>query len=175
MNDVAPDLVEWLARDEEGSRHYRAERLKELLSIFESQKTHVLFWGGTVSHQSYMELRLAFIHGLYLSTVLLTLACIEQELAGTLHGEGDNEAAKMNLETLLQTARSRGYVNQNLFSEINALRSIRNSYAHYRPPGDKRHYMQRALKRTDVSNDLSKDDALRALHTLAQLLSTSWT
>lgn len=174
MSEAETELIEWLERDEAGSRPYRAERLRDLLAIFETEKSHVMFRGGTVSHQAFIELRLAFIHGLYLSTVLLALACIEQELAGVLHIEGSNEASKMNLETLLQTALSRGYLNQTLFAEINALRSIRNSYAHYRPPSDIRSYMQRSVKESELSGELSKADALKALRALARLMHSAW-
>lgn len=173
MTDKTDDLMAWLEKDELRSRPYRAERLDELLSIFDSPRENVLFRGGTISHQSYTELRLAFIHGLYLSTVLLALACIEQELAGEQYAQGMDDAARTNLENLLHEAKRSGDIDDELFDEINQLRVVRNSYAHYRPPTHLKSYIQRSVRQVDQSIDLSKADALKALHVLAKFINRS--
>jgi len=71
------ELQNWLEQDEAGSRSYRAERLAKLLAVIPEEE--MVFFGGLASAQAYTEIRLSYIHGLYLSTVLLALACIEQD------------------------------------------------------------------------------------------------
>src|SRR5271166_2812938 len=96
----------------------------------------VVMFGGMGSAQALTEIRLAYIHGLYLSTVLLALVCIERELAGILHIGGDDRAAKDRLEQLLTNGRAEGIITDREFQIFNDLREIRNSYAHFRAIAD---------------------------------------
>jgi len=63
-------------------------------------------YGGMSAAQAFGEMRLAFLHGLFLSIVLLALACIEQEIAGILHIAEDDSAARARFETLIRRARN---------------------------------------------------------------------
>ena len=164
------ELIVWLADDEAGSRPYRANRLHILLEIFESPKEKIAFVGGSDSYQAYRELRLAFIHGLYFATVLLSLACIEQELAGSIHMKGSGTAANDTLESLLSDALLGGEIDQHLYDAIDELRSIRNAYAHFRAPTHRTSAVQRTLREGVPLDELSEHDAIGALRVLASFI-----
>jgi hypothetical protein len=164
------ELIEWLEGDEARSRPYRANRLRELLTIFGGSESNILFLGGSSSYQAYTELRLAFIHGLYFATVVLSLACIEQELAGSVHAQGSDQAATVNLETLLSDAFQSGQIDQTLYDSVNRLRSVRNAYAHFRPPTHPTSAVQRTVRESIPLDELSEHDAIGALHVLASFI-----
>jgi hypothetical protein len=165
------ELSVWLERDEAESRAFRAGRLEQFLLLFESPVEYVMFKGGGTSHQSYVELRLAFIHGLYFATVILALACIEQELAGALYARGSESPARATLEALLTAAKAVGEIDDGLFSDIDRIRGIRNAYAHFRPPLHPSGLVRRALGTDTTLDELPKADAVDALKVLARFIS----
>ncbi len=164
------ELVSWLESDEAKSRPYRANRLKWLLETFGSSEAEIMFFGGEDSHYIYLELRLAFIHGLYLSTVILVLSCIEHELAGALYAGGSDDSARAPLEVLLKRARETNVINDYLFTRINGLRDIRNAYAHFRPPTHATSSIRRALKGDVDRHELSQNEATQALQVLSTFI-----
>ena len=164
------ELHAWLENDESKSRSFRATRLEQLLLIFEGPDSDIMFFGGSTSHQTYLELRLAFIHGLYIATVILSLACVEQELAGRLYARGNNSSARDSLELLLKNAQALGEVSNELYGEIEKMRIIRNAYTHFRPPLHPDGQIARALHTSTAVDELSEPDAIAALKALARLL-----
>lgn len=164
-------LLAWLEADETSSRPYRTKRLKLLLEIFDSSETYLLLFGGDDSATAYRELRLAFVHGLYLATVILTLSVIEQELCGALYARGLDKSARSSLETLLDIALAQNEIDSVLFDRIHELRSIRNAYAHFRPPLHVTGTVRRALQRDADIHALSECEAVDALRLLAAFIS----
>lgn len=121
--------------------------------------------------QSFAELRLAYIHGLYLSTVLLALACIEQELAGLLHAAGWERARTARLDDLLSQAHERGVVTDRERGDVfEHLREVRNSYAHYRHMGHSAAWIRRAIDRDMPLDHVLEDDAWQAVQALGVFL-----
>ena len=170
MSKSLSELTGWLEQDEADSRSYRAERLQSLLDIFSVNEAEVMFQGGMTSHSIYMELRLAFIHGLFLTTLILTIACIEQELAGALYARGLNRASRDTLDNLLRQASTHGEIDQTLFQEIDTLKNLRNATAHYRPPLHETSAVGRALQKNEPVFELSVKDAVFALKVLAAFI-----
>jgi hypothetical protein len=164
------ELERWLETDEAGSRPYRTARLQRLLALFDTPRENVMFMGGSGSFQAYTEMRLAFIHGLYFSTVVLALSCIEQELAGALYASGSDVAARAPLERLVVQAREAGILDEELFLAIEKLRGVRNAYAHFRPPLHPTGKVMRALDQKIHMDDLSESDAIMALEVMAAYL-----
>jgi hypothetical protein len=164
------ELLTWLEADETSSRPYRTSRLKLLLEIFDSPKEHLLLSGGEDSATAYRELRLAFVHGLYLATVILTLSVIEQELGGALYARGLDKSARATLETLLDSAMALKEIDSGMFDGIHELRRIRNAYAHFRTPLHETGTVRRALQRDTGIHGLSEFEAVNALRLLAAFL-----
>jgi uncharacterized membrane protein len=166
-------LQDWLEQDEAVSRPYRAERLAKLLAVIPSEE--MVFFGGLGSAQAYTEIRLAYIHGLYLSTVLLALACIEQELAGVLHMQGMGNAANARLEKLLKESLTKGIITTEEFQMFDRLREIRNSYTHFRTPAHRTAWERRAIIADTAIDDVLEADATGALSALGSFLDRSAT
>jgi hypothetical protein len=138
-----------------------------MLSIFDSPHEYVMFKGGAGSQQAYSEMRLAYIHGLYFATVVLALSCLEQELAGSLYAGGSDIAARWSLEKLLAAARDAGIIYDDGFKAIDDLRTVRNAYAHFRPPLHPTSKVMRALGQEIHMDDVSERDAIKALEVVA--------
>jgi hypothetical protein len=132
-------------------------------------------FGGLASAQAYTEIRLAYIHGLYLSTVLLALACIEQELAGALHIRGMESAANARLEKLLKEGLTTGIITTEEFQTFDHLREVRNSYTHFRPPTHRTAWARRAMATDTPIDDILEADAAGALSALGSFLNRSAT
>lgn len=167
------ELQNWLEQDEAGSRLYRAERLAKLLAVIPEEE--MVFFGGLASAQAYTEIRLAYIHSLYLSTVLLALACIEQELAGALHIQGMDSAASARLETLLKEGLTKGIITTEEFQTFDRLREVRNSYTHFRSPTHRTAWARRAMATDTPIDDILEADATGALAALGSFLDRSAT
>ena len=165
------ELQDWLKQDEVVSRSHRAERLSKQLAVLPDEE--MVFFGGLASAQAYIEIRLAYINGLYLSTVLLALACIEQELAGALHMSGMDSAANARLEKLLKEGLSRGIITIEEFRTFNRLREVRNSYTHFRPPTHRSAWTTRAIATQTPIHDILEADAIAALSALGSFIDRS--
>jgi uncharacterized membrane protein len=167
------ELQEWLEQDEAASRTHRAKRLATMLAILPDEG--MIFFGGMSSAQTYTELRLAYIHGLYIATVLLALACIEQDLAGRLHMTGMDSAAKARLETLLKEGLAKGTITAEEFGTFDHLREVRNSYTHFRTPSHPKGWERRAMTTDTPLDDILEADATEALSALGSYLERSST
>lgn len=167
------ELQGWLEQDEAASRPYRAERLAKLLAVIPEEE--MVFFGGLSSAQAYTEIRLAYIHGLYLSTVLLALTCIEQELAGALHIQGMESAANARLEKLLKEGLTKGTITTEEFQTFDHLREVRNSYTHFRSPTHRTAWTRRAIVTDTPIDDVLEADATGALSALGSFLDRSAT
>jgi hypothetical protein len=167
------ELQDWLEQDEAASRSHRAERLSKLVALLPEEE--MVFFGGLASAQTYIEIRLAYIHGLYLSTVLLALACIEQELAGALHIRGMESAANARLEKLLKDGLTTGVITTHEFQTFDHLREVRNSYTHFRPPTHRTAWARRAMATDTPIDDILEADAAGALSALSSFLDRSAT
>ena len=159
------ELIAWLETDEGASREARARRLRHLLEAIRPSKEGI-FFQGEASFHSFNEVRLAYIHGLYFATVLLSLACIERELAGRLYAAGWEKAKDAGLKELLSTAHERGSISDAESDTFQHLRSVRNSYAHFKHPGHSSSLVCRALHQNVVPNEVMMIDAHRAVEAL---------
>ena len=162
------ELITWLETDEASSRRWRADRLN-LLQVFQLPEDGILFRGET-SLRAFEEIRLCYIHGLYLATILLSLACIEWEIAGRLHEEGWKEAKGATLEKLLLKAHERGILSDGELSTFQHLRKIRNSQAHFRPPLSESTLTRRTVDRNVLPTDVLMADAQQAIEALRSFL-----
>ena len=159
------ELITWLETDESASREWRARRLRYFLEAIESPEERMFFQGEESMH-SFNEVRLAYVHGLYLATVLLSLACIEREMAGRLYAVGWEKAKDAKLEELLSKAHERGIISDEESDTFQRLRRVRNSYAHFKLPLDSSSLIGRALDQNTLPNEVLMVDAQKAIEAL---------
>ena len=165
------ELITWLETDEAANRTSRARRLSHLLEAIQIPEDG-LFYQGENSLQAFEEARLAYIHGLYLATVLLSLAFIEREIAGRLYAAGWEKAKKARLEDLLLKAHECNLVSDRDRETLQKLRDIRNSYAHFRPPDDDSSTTRRAVTQRLTANEVFLKDAEQAIEVLGRFLAS---
>ena len=158
-------LITWLETDEAASREWRAHRLRYLLETIQPPKEDMSFQGEESLH-SFNEVRLAYIHGLYLATVLLTLACIEREVTGRLYAAGWEKAKSVKLEELLSKAHEQGIISNEESDTFQRLRRVRNSYAHFKPPLASSSLTGWALGQNTLPNEVLMVDAQKAIEAL---------
>ena len=156
------ELIAWLETDEAPSREWRAHRLRYLLETIQPPKEGQ----GEESLHSFNEVRLAYIHGLYLATVLLSLACIEREVAGRLYSAGWEKAKSAKLEELLSKAHEQGIISNEESDTFQHLRKVRNAYTHFKPPLDSSSLTGRALDQNTLPNEVLMADAQKAIEAL---------
>ena len=161
------ELITWLTTDEAASRESRASRLSYLLNVIQLPESGVSFRGET-SLRAFEEVRLAYIHGLYLATVLLSLTCIEREIAGRLYAAGWEEAKEARLKDLLSKACKQGMISDQELNTLHYLRRIRNSQTHFHPPGASSSMLRRMVKQDMLANEVFKKDAERAIEALGR-------
>lgn len=167
-------LIEWLADDEEGSRAWRAERLQELLNWLPVSSDGMSFMGGDQSSFCFDEIRLCYVHGLYLAVVVLCLMYVERELAAQLYAAGWNKAAKANLTDLLKKAHEDGWISDDDRKTFADLARVRNSHAHFRGMNREKNANESLLHRIVAENsppaEIIAKDARRALRAIARLV-----
>ena len=167
------ELIAWLETDEGATREWRARRLSHLLEAIQVLEYPIPF-RGELSSRSFEEVRLAYIHGLYLATVLLSLACIEREVAGRLYEAGWNMAKDASLNELLLEAHDFGILSGAELDTFQHLRKIRNSYGHFRPPFHRSSLAHRSVEQGELSGDVMKTDAKQAIEALGSFFGRQW-
>ena len=136
-----------------------------VLEAFQAPEWGMVFHGEESMH-SFIEARVAYIHGLDLATVLLSLACIERELLGRLYMVGWGKAKRAGLKKIISEAHERGILSDAESDTFQHLRCVRNSYAHFKPPLHSSSLMSRALDQDLPTNEVMMIDARRAIETL---------
>lgn len=164
------DPTAHLVKDDEQSRPYRAERIRELLQHLEVPDEGILFHGGELSVRAFDEMRLCFVARLHLATVLTALMFIEHELAAMLFARGDNSAARANLKSILQQAEAARLITVDDHDRFKKLRETRNSYAHFREPLSQTSVVKRALDADTDAFGITQSDALNAIGSVALFL-----
>lgn len=117
----------------------RARRLRFVQKVYGPERDRLRF-GGPDSVRLFEEMRLAYVNGLYLSTVVVAGAYVESNVAATLYvlGGSPNVPWSYSAKTvnefsfaqLLHTARKHGLVDDSTYQKYDLLRQLRNSYVH---------------------------------------------
>ena len=163
------ELIAWLEADEARSRKWRAQRLGPLLKAIPMPEEG-MFFQGELSSWTFEEVRLAYVNGLYLSTVLLSLAFVEREIAGRLYAAGWNEAKNAKLVMLLTKAHETSVINRGEFDTFQGLRRIRNSIAHFHGPLASSSASMRTISEDKQPNEVFAEDAKRTIDALGTFL-----
>jgi hypothetical protein len=140
------DEEQWLLEDDRKSRPFRAARVREAVELFPIPQGGLITFDGSETMTALVEARLAYVNGLYLSTVLSTLAVLERHFAGILYAKGLESAKRMNFEDLLKRAKMDDIFNPEEESDLEGLRHLRNAYAHFREPLHKLSSVRRSIK-----------------------------
>ena len=118
---------------------------------------------------AFEEARLAYLHGLFLSCVVMVQACVEHMLQGLFYGGGRNDLMDAPYSRLLDRARREGLLSEEEFALFERLRQLRNPYVHFRPPGSPDSWIARAVGVEKFPEDVLVEDARLAITALLRL------
>lgn len=170
VNQNMDEITEWVKSDEDRSRPRRVRRHRELLELLPMPPESLSFPGGDESVICLDEIRLCYVQGLDLAVVLLCLAYVEREVAANLYAAGWNGASKATLPQLLDRGFDDGLLAFTECKTIRGLADVRNSYAHFRVPGDRSSLMHRAVEENSFGTEVLAKDAKRAVGVIAGLV-----
>ena len=156
-------IKEHLKHQDELSLEARAHRLSYLMEMVKAPPGTFGIFRGPMTYPCYEELRLAYINGLYLTTVLMSLAYVEHQLANQLCERGDSKVRDDPLNIILQKGHKSGMLSQLEFDAFDGLRGIANSYKHFRHSGEASNLLAKQLVQNAPGRDVIKSDAERAI------------
>lgn len=162
------ELLAWLEADEAHSRADRVQRLRLLTEEYGPNGIRI-FPGGPVSAQAFEEARLAYLHGLFVSCVVMSQICLEQMLGGLFRMAGREDLRRGGAEVLLSEALRARFLSEDEFMLFDRLRKIRNPYAHYQDPENPRSLVHREVESRILFEDFVVTDAELAIVTLLRL------
>lgn len=159
-----------LAQSDTESCSQRVARFRVVSRVFAFAEDGIGLWGGSSSAQSFAEMRFAYMDGLFLATILLAVACLEQELAGMLHASGDDSAANAKFTDLIRKSEELNLIDAAMVEELDKLRVIRNSYTHFRTLKHPQNWAMRSIAQEADHTDVLESDALQIMEVLASFM-----
>jgi hypothetical protein len=115
---------QWLQSDDCKSRPFRAARVREAIELFPIPQDGLITFGGLETMTALVEVRLAYVNGLYFCTILSALAVLERHFAGMLYAKGLESAKRMNFEDLLKRAKKDGILKPEEESDFDEFRHL---------------------------------------------------
>ena len=164
------ELTAWLEADDKKGRTARARRLRELLAVLPAPEEGVSHVGGEESVICFNEVRRCYVDGSYLATVLLCLAYVERELAAGLYAEGWEDAKSAQLGRVLKKAHEDGMLSGVEWQTYREVAKLRNSHAHFRPPGSPESLIARVVHENALPMEVLAKDARCAIQAMARVV-----
>lgn len=110
------------------------------------------------------EAKATFVHGCFVSTVVLASAFCEHWMSAKLSGQGYGEAANRGLKEISKFCRSNDLLDSVILDKVDRLRLTRNPFIHLKSFDHPHTLGQRLFKRGFVhDNVLLEEDAKEAL------------
>jgi len=110
----------------------RLARFKEIDEWFQIPPGGLSLGPDFESMISLSEARFAYVNGLWLSAILMSVTAIERHLAWRLWCTGRTDTERLLARELIDLALGNGLITEDQAADINALRAHRNAYAHFR-------------------------------------------
>jgi hypothetical protein len=110
----------------------RLARFKEIDAWFRVPEGGLSLGADFESSIALSEARFAYVNGLWLSAILMSLTAIERHLAMRLGCAGKINIERLPMKKLIELALETGMVTISQATSIDELRDYRNAYAHFR-------------------------------------------
>ena len=144
----------------------RLKRLKYLNSIFPHG---IIFASSIETGFIFDEVKMSFINGEFISTLMLTQAFIERKLQSFYEYLGYSQVAKRGLKSIITHAKKNNVIIDFFLSKIDELRKKRNSFSHLKEYDHEFNLNQRVFNsvRANSSNNpyltLLEKDSIEAI------------
>jgi hypothetical protein len=161
--------AQWLSDEDSNCFEDRLSRL-EWLTANSPKAEYWTFPGGLHSKSLFEEAQYCFVYAQFLATVLLGLAYIELTLAALLYGAGRSDLERASLSKLLAAASTKGVIGVQEHRELERIRKIRNAYAHFRKPLDKKSLERRAILEDVAPYEVIEQDATTVMSAALRMI-----
>src|SRR5215211_7137293 len=140
------------------TRAERAERAAWVAALGWPESGWGFFSGHSIG-AAWDDLRRAFIDGSYLAAILVGQAFLENLLAGLLEWQKESPGRRAGLAQILKRTYDLGWLTDDEFARLDALRRLRNPYAHYRGLRRSESLTRRAMETGEAPLTLVERDA----------------
>jgi hypothetical protein len=150
------------AVDDDDDRAGQEERSREVAALFPVPDDGMLILGGFEVGIAFQEARLAYVHGLWLSTIFNAAMAIERHIAASLHGVGV-PVRSLTFPELTAKAEQLDYIDHYQRTKYDELHKLRDDYARFREPIDLVERLAEEGRMGIGINELLQADARMAL------------
>ena len=110
----------------------RLARFREIDEWFQVPPGGVSLGPDFESGIALSEARFAYVNGLWLSAILMSMTAIERHLAWRLESMEHSHVKNLTVQKLIELALCANFITKKQADDINDLRIYRNAYAHFR-------------------------------------------
>lgn len=144
--------------------HYDSETLNErverLKFINEISSGDTIVAGDTETVYIFKEVKMAYLGGNFISTILLTQAFIERLLASHFNSINLERIANRGIKAMLDYAKKHKLFKEYFINQIDRLRQKRNPFVHLKPFEHKFNVSQRIMSNMQNDNKYISPDQL---------------
>jgi hypothetical protein len=149
----------------------KVQRFHHLNDLGERNGRRTMLFGGSTTHNAWVEARSSFVHGNYVATVLLCQSLIENLLAAFLHGGLMKELLKrIEFAETLRRCRAVGILDDQDVVDLKELAALRNPLTHFRNVDDDRNLDRRSIATGRFTSDILSKDAWSAITLASRML-----
>lgn len=164
-----PYLSRTLRKFDRDTFPHRLERLQHLQAVFPKGYGFML---PPESAFIMTEVKMTFINGQFIATVMLAQAFIEHILQIAVEGLGHPQVARKGLNDIIKWFKRQRPQHTFLINKIDRLRRFRNPFSHLRPFDDPDTISQRAMKSRMRPEDIIENETRDALALMYQVAIT---
>jgi hypothetical protein len=110
----------------------RLTRFREVVEWLDNAPGGLSLGPDQESGLAFSEARFAYVNGLWMSAIVMSLTCIERHLAWRLMVNGTPNTEKIPSKKLIELSVAAGFVSLDQATRMDELRDYRNAYAHFR-------------------------------------------
>ena len=145
-------LITKLETTDRFTREWRAHRWSYVRGLTQPGNT---IFGGVIAEESIKEARQAYIDGLYMATILLSLAFVEHEITSRvkwteIFDEDDKRLKERpNIGDVLEAGKKHDVLSEAEFKAFDNLGRVRNQYSHFRSYENRHSYEEKDVCRKE--------------------------
>ncbi|WP_395458184.1 hypothetical protein ACHMW5_30035 [Azospirillum melinis] len=167
------DLVRYIMADTHNDLHGKVARLRQITDLGRELGLNGTMIFGAAASLAWEEARSSFVHGNFVSTVLLCQSMAEQLLAAFLcNGLMENDLPRrVDFKETLKRCYDNGILSEQDTQDLKKLMNLRNPLSHFRHIDDDSSVERRFLNQKEPIQEFMRRDAQFAIGLATRILS----